>query len=691
MAFALYIDESGDFKETGLSQTGRSSIVGGWIAKTDQDHEMLRQQLNEWYHTMSGLLEEKAFHATVWRRHAQGRLFLDQVFALTNDLKAYSIVFMENRSANLAEHADSTYLDMLVELIVTTLFHLMETRRHTQAFPLQVYVAERKGIPDWEIRKLVQYRLRTLLNGSRFHHMIDPGTTCDIHVKALNKRPDLINTAQSRSRDKMGLMPEMILADFLCNCLYQMDHFRDKPEDLTTCAWHPLIYIPDPFWNDIQTYKNQKRWIELLTTLTSPRAKEWISQNQAMSHLFNELLNETISHVVSNLAAVQQLNALVSTMIHHTRQFTHAGSILDVIETHPEKIAPHLAQTLTWHHTIFKLSIANHLGDNKAAGTCFDAFTSLLGDPLYQRTEFFQTVADHYNRHAVALTDRYAFEQADQVLQSAISAEKTILNTRFDIQNQTFQAQKSDTLGKILSTLGQVYTKQAYRTPEKAIQALDCFEQAERHMQQSLDPERQNNYRIEAWLTSRRPESADHIHNLLTRNGDMAPETLFSQTGYASFNTLYWLRWMFLSNNKPAAPYRKTVIKHHLPGFLDLDGNRYPQMSILYYVGQLAWAYNKKTAAITAWNKAAAPGRQFTYAGVLQTLALRPLCELILNSRADDAAQSENTVSLKKIIARIRTDGVINPDYFETYFPILEKAYIPGDVLKQLQQDIPYS
>jgi hypothetical protein len=148
---------------------------------------------------------------------------------------------------------------------------------------------------------------------------------------------------------------------------------------------------------------------------------------------------------------------------------------------------------------------------------------------------------------------------------------------------------------------------------------------------------------------------------------------------------------MFLSNNKPAAPYRKTVIKHHLPGFLDLDGNRYPQMSILYYVGQLAWAYNKKTAAITAWNKAAAPGRQFTYAGVLQTLALRPLCELILNSRADDAAQSENTVSLKKIIARIRTDGVINPDYFETYFPILEKAYIPGDVLKQLQQDIPYS
>jgi hypothetical protein len=690
MTYALYIDESGNFKENNMTLSGRISIVGGWMAKNDDDHNKLRQQLNHWYDTLSGLAEKKLFHATEWRKYKRGREILSQVFSLCNGLKPHSIAFMENRSSNLPEHADSTYLDMLVELIVNTIFHLLDTRCDTEAFPLQVYVAERKGVPDWEIKKLVQYRLRAILSGSRYHHKVDPHRVCDIYSKSLKKSPDLINNAQSRSRDKQGLMPELILADFICNSLYQMDHFQNRPSELTACAWHPSIYIPDPFWNEIQTYKNHNRWVELLVTMVSRRSQEWVNQNQAMSKAYAALLNETISHVVANLAAVQQLNASLSKMIHHTRDFTHAEAIICTIEKWPKKIPRHLVQTLKWYHSIFKLSIANHQGDNKRAAACFQEFTALFETPAYQRIEFFQTVSDNYNRHAVATTDRYAFEKTEKVLQSAIAAEKSFLNTSFKIQDQTFNAQKSDTLGKIFSTLGQLYTKQTYREPGKAVQALACFDEAEHHMQQSLDPKRQRNYRIEALLLSENTETADKIFALLNQDSDISPESLFSKMGYNSFNTMYWLRWMLIPKNKPANPYKKILIKNHLPQFRDLDGKDYPQMSILYYVGQLAWAYNKKSAAINAWNKAAAPGRDIKYAGVLQTLALRPLCELILNSR-DDTARASDTASLKTIISRIQTGGFINPDYFKKYFSMLENTDISRDILKQLQKDIPYS
>ena len=690
MTYALYIDESGDFKESSMTLPGRTSLVGGWMAANDHDHDKLRQQLNIWYDSLSCLLSKKLFHATEWRKHKQGREILSQVFTLANELKPFSIVFMENRSANVPEHADRTYLDMLVELIVNTVFHLLDTRCDTEAFPLQVYVAERKGVPDWEIKKLVQYRLRAILSGSRYHYRVDPQRVCDIYNKSLKKSPDLINNAQSRSRDKLGLMPELILADFICNTLYQMPHFQDRPAELTACAWQPFIYIPDSFWNEIQTYKNHNRWVELLVTMVSRQGQAWAKQNQAMSKAYAALLNETIPHVVANLAAVQQLHTTLSNMIHHARDFIHAQAIIDQIEKYPEKIPGHLVQTIKWNHSIFKLSIANHQGDNKSAADCFQEFTALFKNTAYQRTEFFQTVSDNYNRYAVAMTDRYAFEETEEVLQSAISAEKIFLNTPFKIQHQTFNAQKSDTLGKIFSTLGQLYTKQAYREPGKAFQALACFDDAEHHMQQSLDPKRQRNYRIEALLLTERIETADKIFALLIQDSDISQETLFSKTGYNSFNTMYWLRWMLIPENKPADPYKKILIKNHLPRFLDLDGKRYPQMSILYYAGQLAWAYNKKTAAITAWNKAAAQGRNIKYAGVLQTLALRPLCELILNSR-DDMSRASDTASLKTIISRIKTGGFMNPDYFKKYFSIPNNTDISRDILKQLQKDIPYS
>jgi len=70
-------------------------------------------------------------------------------------------------------------------------------RQYPQVFPLQVYVAEQKKYPDREIKKFDQYRLRTLLYGPRYNHMTYFQSTCDIHVKSLNKSLDLVNTAQT--------------------------------------------------------------------------------------------------------------------------------------------------------------------------------------------------------------------------------------------------------------------------------------------------------------------------------------------------------------------------------------------------------------------------------------------------------------------------------------------------------------
>jgi len=691
MPYALYIDESGNFKENNMTGSGRTSIVGGWMAKNDNDHDRLRQQLNKWYRSVADLLFEKAFHATEWRKHKQGRFILDQVFPLANDLKPHSIIFMENRSTNLPKQADSTYLDMLIELIVTTIFSLLESRRDRDAFPLQIYVAERKGVPQWEIEKLVQYRLRAVLSGSEYHHKITPQKICAVHIKKLKKSPELINNAQSRSRDKMGLMPELILADFICNSLYQLDLLQQKPKTLTTCEWQASMYIPDPFWNDLNTFRNQKRWVEILLAMVSVQGQEWAANNNAMSTAYSDLLDETINHIMTNLPAIQTLLASLSKIIHHTRDFLHATAIINILEKNLDRTPSHLAQTIVWNLSTLKLSIANHQGDNKSAADCFENFTRLFENPSYQRTEFFQSVSDNYNRHAVARSDRYEFDKAESVLKDAIAVENVFLSTPFEIDNRTFNARKSDNLGKIYSTLGQLYSKQGYREPTKAVEALTCFDQAKNHMQQSFDPPRQRNYTIEALLVSRQADNAAAIYQLLSNGATLSPEALFSSIGYDSFNTLYWLRWMVLPDNPLATPYKKEMIKHHLTQFLESANTGYPGMSIHYYVGQLAWAYNKKSAAITAWNQAAEPGRDIKYAGVLQTLALRPLCKLILHTLGDDAALAADTASLKTIISKIKSGGSINSDYFKDYFLMLETEDLPRDLLEQLQKDIPYS
>ena len=690
MPYALYIDESGNFKENNMTDSGRTSIVGGWMAKNDDDHDRLRQQLNQWYRSIADLLSEKAFHATEWRKHEQGRLILNQVLPLTNDLKPHSIIFMENRSTNLPEQADSTYLDMLVELIVTTIFSLLESRRDRDAFPLQIYVAERKGVPQWEITKLVQYRLRAVLNGSEFHHKITPQKICTVHIKKLKKSPELINNAQSRSRDKMGLMPELILADFICNSLYQLDILQQKPKTLTACEWRPSMYIPDPFWNDLNTFRNQKRWVEIFLAMVSVQGEEWAANNKAMLTAYSDFLDETIVHIITNLPAIQTLIASLSRIIHQSRDFIHATAIINILEKNLDRTPSHLAQTLVWNLSTFRLSIANHQGDNKSAADCFENFIRLFENPSYQRTEFFQSVADNYNRHAVAMTDRYKFDKAEALLKDAIAVEKVFLSTSFEIDNRTFNAQKSDNLGKIYSTLGQLYSKQAYRKSSKAAEALACFAQAKNHMQQSLDPPRQRNYTIEALLVSRQADKAAAIYQLLSNGATLSPEALFLNIGYNSFDTLYWLRWMVLPNNTVATPYKKELIKHHLTQLLETVNNGYPGMSIHYYVGQLAWAYNKKSAAIRAWNLAAGQGRDIKYAGVLQTLALRPLCKLILHNLGDDVALAADTASLKSILSKIKSGGSINAEYFKDYFLMLDADDLPRDLLEQLQKDIPY-
>ena len=242
-----------------------------------------------------------------------------------------------------------------------------------------------------------------------------------------------------------------------------------------------------------------------------------------------------------------------------------------------------------------------------------------------------------------------------------------------------------------MPTLGQLYSKQAYRQPAKAVNALRCFDKAERHLQQNFDLPRQRNYRIEALLVSRQPNSEAAIYKLLSNDVATPPEALFSTIGYNSFDTLYWLRWMMLPGNSSATPYKKEIINHHLTQFLETVADGYPGMSILYYVGQLAWAYNKKSAAIAAWNLAAEPGRSIKYAGVLQTLAFRPLCELILRNSDDDDALTKDIDSLKTIISKIKTGDFINPGYFEDYFLILDAKDLPRDLLERLQYDIPYS
>ena len=147
----MYIDESGDFKDGEGLPTGRNSIVGGWIADNDLDHDELRQRLTAWYHQVENGLTKPEYHATHWRKQDQGRKLLKQICELAEEQKPYRILLVENRSKSTEETADGTYLDILVELIVDALFDILEKRRNKDAFPLQVYVAERKGVPDWEI------------------------------------------------------------------------------------------------------------------------------------------------------------------------------------------------------------------------------------------------------------------------------------------------------------------------------------------------------------------------------------------------------------------------------------------------------------------------------------------------------------------------------------------------------------
>jgi hypothetical protein len=691
MAYAFYIDESGDFRE-GESPGAGSSLVAGWLADHDDDHDNLRQQFMEWYGQMEPQLpgQDKEYHACKWRKTEMGRKLLSEVFDLICAQKPVAVFALENKTRSTSENADSTYLDMLVEIIITALFYLMKKRRGDEAINLIIYIAERKGLPDWEIRKLVMYRFRMLMGSSEYRSRWLGSDSFNVFVRALKKPPSALPESASRRREKNGLMPELILADFLCNSLFQLPRITEIPSPFKSVDFMPASFERDSFLRVLSSYRDQGRFTDMVLELKTPEGMGWLSENPDRKSDYEALVTEAMTAIMSAQGRVRKLITSIDVIIRYDRNWDYAKTLMDCVEEHIGLAPEYLRPYVQWNLAQFRLVIANHTGNHKEAAQRFDQLQDFLGREAFQRTEFLMEAPENYNRHAVSITDVYAFDKARKILEESVALEEKLLKVEFSIQGRQFIPSYSDSLGRIYSTLGQLQTKLAVRDSTLSQAALDCFNLAEKHLQQSFEGSRLRNYRVEALLAGHAASNATEIYRILCGGNAITPENLFDTVGFRSFDTMYWMRWLLLPGNDSARDFIKVLFRDRAQKILELNGRRYPEMSILYYFGQLALEQSNLKIAREAWEKAVEPGLSFKQAGVLQTLALRPLCQLAIHvNKARDRAVD----SIRSILESIQSGSVLNAEYFKAHFDLIPKQNyeIESNLLEKLRDDIPFS
>lgn len=682
MPYAVYIDESGAFSETPKDGV-RPSFIAGWIARHDNDHPELRAVLDDWRRRLGA----PRLHAMEWRESSEGREVLDGVFQLLADQSPFGVIAIENRFSISTKDSRKTYLDMLVELLLDTLLFIRREGRQREAFPLRIYLAERMGQWMTEIDLLLKYRLRSLLVDSRDKTLID---AYSLHVRHLNLPAEKLLERESLERKDTGLMPEMALADFLCNALYHRNSLRVKPPTLNAGLWHVILFEEDPFWRDIKFFQSQGLWERMALEMTSRRGRQWKEEHPKVSNEMDLLLKQALQNCLIHSSS--QIVANLKKEILSARDWEQARRLVRGLEMSLENAPLHLRPLVQWQLNMLGWDVANHMGDCAEAALRFQSFLDCLDQPQFRRLEFIREAPEFFNRHAVSLCDRYEFDAAEKILNHALAMEKRFLDTPVEVSGKEYLPEKSDSLGKIYSTLGQLYTKMAVRDPSLAGFALECIGESMRHLQASYEANRQRNYRIEALLVSGGGKDRD-ILQLLAEEGAFADAAaFFASMPPDSFDMLYWLRWLAVTEAPLAGECVKAVLGME-GAFLDIDGGSYPGMSVLYHFGRIAARESKKEAARRAWRKASqskpAPGSKGgKAAGVLDTLRLRPLCALALAFPEEKETASQG---IGAILEAIAASHLIDGGYFSRY-PSQPPGGVYGDaLLKELERDIPYS
>jgi hypothetical protein len=485
-------------------------------------------------------------------------------------------------------------------------------------------------------------------------------------------------------------MPEMVLADFLCNELYQRNSLRGKPANLEAGHWLSIVFEEDPFWRDISFFKSQGLWERMVLELTSRRGRQWRCEHPKVSDEINALTKQALRNCVG--CAPRQILAVLKKEILAARDWEQALLLIQGLEKNLDNAPPHLLPYIQWHLNILGWDVANHRGDGAEAARRFSLFRSCLEQQQFQRLEFYREVPEFFNRHAVSLSDRYEFEAAEKILNEALAMERRFLGVSVTISGKEHVPERSDSLGKIYSTLGQLYTKMAARDSSLAAFALECIDESVIHLQQSCEPNRQRNYRIEALLASGEGK-AQEIFELLTRDEAFADAaSLFAAIAPDSFDMLYWLRWIAATESPMAEDYAQAALATE-GAFLDLNGGAYPQMSILYHFGRIAACRGTMEAARRAWRRAAegalAPAaKREIRAGVLDTLRLRPLCALALNFPEEREAASH---AVSRLLEAISGSDLLDGGYFSRYPVRPADGLYENRILYEMERDIPYS
>lgn len=675
--YSLYIDESGGFEDN-KTVGKRASLIAGWVARNNLDHDSLRSTLLQW----NAKMQHGKFHATEWRKRNSktAEALLSGVFPLVSCQNAYAVVAIENRLAVSTQDDRQTYLDMLVELIAAVLMQIQNDGLASTALPLQVYLAERKGQTINEIDLLLKYRLRVLLAGCPDKRLV---SGYNLHLRYLNFPAEALIKPESKLRLKDALFPELVLADFICNELYQRRTIKTVPKGLTNILWIPMLFEADPFWRDINLYRRERMWLKLVMELSSDNALKWLANHSRLQADFSEIYDGALRNCLAT--STDELLQTIKTRLFAQRNWNQADRLMKKISKQCSSVPVHLIAKFKWECILLRWDIANHAGDHDSARSEYDRFRQLLTDNEYHRWEFIKDISEYYNRYAIALTDRHDFAAAEKVLDEAIEIERAFLKVQISVQGKMLTPRYSDSLGKLLSSKGQLYSKKSIRYQDCAFKSLELFDEAEVHLQSSFDFSRQRNYRVEVLLSS--TENIEAISNayslLIGVNRDYKPDDLLKDIPVWSFDMLYWLRWMAVERTELGSAYRREVIGRYKT-FDIVEPTGYPGTSILYWLGVIALQAEKNDIALSIWEKCAdLDPTNLTGLGVLHALKIRSLCQLALRS-------AEPRVRLQKILA----DGKWNhglSEYLDKYIQFARQGTLDRSHIISLINDIPYS
>lgn len=614
LTYSLYLDESGDFKESG----NKPSFVAGYLVPGNsfdedkakylfstvtmkEDYTCFRDQHFHGCEALSGLNKAKV-----------PSFIYDILQKMINEVTGIKFVQFKNLPKLVFDTSDRTYLNIFSDGICQLIDSLYS--KHTGGLQLHIYYAQRQSDQvreeKGEAKSIEKMEYEMLIKERLILHSIESGSKVSERVKFS------LHSGVATEEDSLSL------ADLVCTYYSKEAYIQGE---LTEAQRDTMTEIPQ----EIYTIGRRDDWGKIKNDLFDEGAARiwlfWQAHKEALTEhrkefkdLFMQKYKKMSLPVLRN--ELRMLSDYVGALIHNGL-FRQAN---DFIESTEKEFCPLLQKypavqmrfefDLTFHH----LTIATHQGDTNEAETCFQKCDALW-KKIHWGLEDFDYCMSYQLRKIEHFKNRFVFDKKDVESSRDNETDKGAKELLEEMRQQLDDARTlfscigngmditSVTLGKVCGSLAQVYAyliavnrENIEKGRQAAIEAKNQFwlDSDKSRADQNLcmieylagNVRKSQSYLAEAvGLPAESPASA--IADALTKNGNL---NLFGMAHYVTLMAKAFENKETDFANELFEALRKTGALTKIQE--ECDQNHYPGYVILWRLGITYYDLGHKNA-----------------------------------------------------------------------------------------------